>query len=43
MAEYPEVFARVVAEQRLARPNDEPVTYDSLERMPFTRQVGRWL
>ena len=39
MSEYPDILARVREEQRRARPNDEPVTYESLDAMPFTRQV----
>lgn len=39
MSDYPEVFARVRAEQASVRPNNEPLNYDMLERMPFTRQV----
>jgi cytochrome P450 family 710 subfamily A protein len=39
MAEHPDVLARVREEQRAVRPNDEPLNYDMLEQMPFTRQV----
>ena len=38
MKEYPEILARVVAEQDRLRPNDEPLTFDLLQEMTFTRQ-----
>lgn len=39
MADYPEVLARVREEQDLFRPNHEPVSYEILEKMTYTKAV----
>lgn len=38
MSDRPEILARVRAEQSALRPNDEPLTYDLVQEMKFTRQ-----
>lgn len=38
MADRPEILARVREEQKRLRPNDEPLTYDLVQEMTFTRQ-----
>ena len=38
MAEFPEILERVRKEQARLRPNDEPLTYDLVQEMTFTRQ-----
>lgn len=38
MKDYPEILERVVKEQDRLRPNDEPLTFDLLQEMTFTRQ-----
>ncbi|EPY42366.1 cytochrome p450-like protein [Angomonas deanei] len=38
MAERPEILARVREEQMRLRPGNEPLTYDLLQEMTFTRQ-----
>ena len=37
MREHPEILARVVKEQDALRPNDEPLTYELVQEMTFTR------
>ena len=37
MCEHPEIFERVVKEQDSLRPNDEPLSYDLVQEMTFTR------
>ena len=40
MADHPEVFAKVRAEQQALRPDlDAPITAESLYQMNYTRQV----
>jgi cytochrome P450 family 710 subfamily A protein len=39
MAEYPEIFERVRQEQLQVRPNGEPITFENVENMIFTRAV----
>lgn len=40
MCDRPDLLAKVQAEQKTARPNNEPLTYDLIEnRMPFTKAV----
>jgi len=41
LAEHPTVLARVRAEQAAVRPHDEPVSYELIEQMPYTRAVVR--
>uniref|UniRef100_A0A0A9ZBQ0 Cytochrome P450 61 n=1 Tax=Lygus hesperus TaxID=30085 RepID=A0A0A9ZBQ0_LYGHE len=38
MADHPEILERVRQEQLKLRPNDEPLTYDLVQEMTFTRQ-----
>lgn len=38
MKEHPDILERVVKEQDRLRPNDEPLTFDLLQEMTFTRQ-----
>eukprot|EP00744_Colponema_vietnamica_P004154 GILI01006240.1.p1 GENE.GILI01006240.1~~GILI01006240.1.p1 ORF type:complete len:540 (+),score=136.70 GILI01006240.1:94-1713(+) len=38
MKEHPDILQRVVKEQDRLRPNDEPLTFDLLQEMTFTRQ-----
>lgn len=38
MADRPEILERVRQEQKRLRPNDEPLTYDLVQEMAFTRQ-----
>ncbi|KAK4529913.1 hypothetical protein CCYA_CCYA02G0778 [Cyanidiococcus yangmingshanensis] len=39
VAERPDVLARIREEQQRLRPHDEPITYELLERMAYTRAV----
>eukprot|EP00160_Parvularia_atlantis_P016449 Unigene5221_Nuclearia_a/m.16029 Unigene5221_Nuclearia_a/g.16029 ORF Unigene5221_Nuclearia_a/g.16029 Unigene5221_Nuclearia_a/m.16029 type:complete len:485 (-) Unigene5221_Nuclearia_a:95-1549(-) len=39
LADHPEVLAKVRAEQELVRPNDDPITFEVLEKLTYTRQV----
>lgn len=39
MADHPQILARVREEQLAARPNGETVSFDTLAKLPFTRQV----
>lgn len=37
MCDHPDILQRVVEEQRKLRPNNEPLTYDLMQEMNFTR------
>jgi cytochrome P450 len=39
LAEHPDVLARVREEQYRLRPNDEPIDFELLSNMTYTRQV----
>jgi len=39
LAKFPDVLARVRAEQKSVRPNDEPLTLELLTQMTYTKQV----
>jgi len=39
LAKYPDVLEKVRAEQKALRPNDEPLSLESLTQMTYTRQV----
>jgi len=39
MADHPEILARVREEQQAVRPNHEPITYELMDKMTFTRAV----
>ena len=40
LSERPDVHRRVLEEQEMLRPNDEPVTYESVGKMKTTSMVG---